>query len=204
MAIEPGRRFGSFEVIERLGVGGMGEVYRAHDARLGRDVAIKVLHEGVARDTERLARFDREARALAALSHPNVGGIHGAEEADGVRFLLLALIPGDALREVLARGPLPVEEALRLACQIALALEAAHERGIVHRDLKPANVKVTPEGRVKVLDFGLARVLSPSPDSGAQLATLDDHQTTKQGMLLGTPTYMSPEQARGLAVDKRG
>jgi serine/threonine-protein kinase len=204
MAIEAGRRFGTFEVVDRLGVGGMGEVYRARDARLGREVAIKVLPEALARDAERLARFDREARALASLSHPNVGAIHGAEEADGIRFLVLELIPGDTLGDRIDRGAMKVEEALRLACQIAGALEAAHERGIVHRDLKPANVKVTPEGRVKVLDFGLARMLAPTGDSGEVARTMDgDHQTTKHGVLLGTPTYMSPEQARGQSVDKR-
>ncbi len=202
MAIEPGHRFGTFEVVSRLGVGGMGEVYLARDSRLGREVAIKVLPQAVARDSERLARFDREARALAALSHPNVGAIHGAEEADGIRFLVLELIPGDTLGQLIDRGALKLEEALRLACQVALAVEAAHERGIVHRDLKPANVKVTPEGRVKVLDFGLARILAPSADSGPVVATLADHET-QQGVLLGTPTYMSPEQARGQVVDKR-
>src|SRR5262245_36860473 len=159
MAIEAGRRFGTFEVVDRLGVGGMGEVYRARDSRLGREVAIKVLPEAFLRDAERLARFDREARALASLSHPNVGAIHGAEEADGVRFLVLELIPGDTLGDRIDRGAMKVEEALKVACQVAGAIEAAHERGIVHRDLKPANVKVTPEGRVKVLDFGLARML---------------------------------------------
>jgi eukaryotic-like serine/threonine-protein kinase len=204
MAIEAGRRFGTFEVVSRLGVGGMGEVYRARDSRLGREVAIKVLPEALSRDAERLARFDREARALASLSHPNVGAIHGAEEADGVRFLVLELIPGDTLADLIDRGAMKVEEALRLACQIAGALEAAHERGIVHRDLKPANVKVTPEGRVKVLDFGLARMLAPTGESGEVARTMDgDHQTTQHGVLLGTPTYMSPEQARGQSVDRR-
>jgi serine/threonine-protein kinase len=202
MAIEAGRRLGTFEVVSRLGVGGMGEVYLARDSRLGRDVAIKVLPEGVARDAERLARFDREARALAALSHPNVGAIHGAEEAEGIRFLVLELIPGDTLGDRIGRGALKLEEALGLACQVAAAMEAAHERGIVHRDLKPANVKVTPDGRVKVLDFGLARMLAPAGESGDAIATMADHET-QHGVLLGTPTYMSPEQARGQTADKR-
>jgi eukaryotic-like serine/threonine-protein kinase len=202
MAIEAGRRLGTFEVVSRLGVGGMGEVYRARDSRLGREVAIKVLPEGVASDPERLARFDREARALASLSHPNVGAIHGAEEADGIRFLVLELIPGDTLGDRIRRGALKLDEALRLACQIAAAVEAAHERGIVHRDLKPANVKVTPQGQVKVLDFGLARMLAPAGESGAAIAAVVDHET-QHGAILGTPAYMSPEQARGQSADKR-
>jgi Tol biopolymer transport system component/tRNA A-37 threonylcarbamoyl transferase component Bud32 len=194
-----GRQFVSYRILSRLGAGGMGEVYRAHDNKLGRDVAIKTLPRQFARHPERLARFRREARMLASLNHPNIAAIYGIEESGGVDCLVLELVEGETLR-----GPLSVETALLYARQIAEALEAAHGRGIVHRDLKPANVKVTPEGRVKVLDFGLAKAvwgeaeiqdLSQTPMAGG-LETL-------AGQVLGTPPYMSPEQARGQEVDKR-
>ena len=156
MALSPGARLGPYEVTARIGVGGMGEVYRATDTNLGRQVAIKVLPDTFAQDPERLARFDREAKTLASLNHPNIAIIHGLEKADGIRALVMELVEGSTLADRIAQGPIPVEEALPIARQIADALEAAHERGIIHRDLKPGNVKVRPDGTVKVLDFGLA------------------------------------------------
>ncbi len=182
----------------------MGEVYRARDAKLGRDVAIKVLPAAFAADAERLARFRREAQVLASLAHPNVAHIYGVEEADGVDALVLELVDGETLAERIARGPLPVDEALDFARQIADALEAAHERGIVHRDLKPANVKITPQGKVKVLDFGLAKAVAGDPSSpdATQSPTITA-AATQAGVVIGTAAYMSPEQARGRSVDKR-
>src|SRR5512144_1909881 len=170
MTLSPGSRLGSYEILGPLGAGGMGEVWRARDGKLGRDVAIKVLPGAFASDAERLARFRREAQVLAALNHPHIAAIYGLEESGGVEALVLELVEGETLAESLSRGPLPVEEALEIARQIADALEAAHEKGIVHRDLKPANVKLTPQGKVKVLDFGLAKALSgdaSSPDVSA-------------------------------------
>jgi serine/threonine-protein kinase len=199
-----GTRLGPYEIVAPIGAGGMGEVYRARDARLHRDVAIKVLPEAVARDPERLARFEREAQVLAALNHPHIGSIYGLEEADGVRALVLELVPGETLAERIAAGPIPVDEALAIARQIGDALEAAHERGIIHRDLKPANVKIAPDGMVKVLDFGLAKALSAdgsAPDV-THSPTLTA-QATQAGVVIGTAAYMSPEQARGRPVDKR-
>src|SRR5215472_3238215 len=157
MALGAGSRLGPYEILSPLGAGGMGEVYRARDTRLKREVAIKVLPSAVSSDTERLARLEREAQALAALNHPNIAAIYGLEDAAGTPCLVLELVPGETLAERLAAGPLPVEEALGVCRQIAEALEAAHASGIVHRDLKPANVKVTPSGKIKVLDFGLAK-----------------------------------------------
>jgi len=199
-----GRTLSHYRIAEKIGAGGMGEVYRATDSRLGRDVAIKVLPEEFAREPERLARFEQEARHLAALNHPHIAAIHGLEEADGVRFLVMELVPGLTLAERIARGPLPVEEALPVATQIAAALEAAHTAGIIHRDLKPANVKVTPDGRVKVLDFGLAKALDADPAAGdlTRSPTLTA-AATRAGVILGTAAYMSPEQARGRSVDRR-
>jgi dipeptidyl aminopeptidase/acylaminoacyl peptidase len=196
-----------YRVTASLGSGGMGEVYRATDTKLGRDVAIKVLPAEVAADPDRLARFHREAQLVAALNHPHVAAIHGLEEFDGKPFLVLELVEGEDLSERLKRGPIPVDEAMRIAKQIAEALEEAHEKGIVHRDLKPGNIKVTPDGQVKVLDFGLAKVYSADPASGSagdrsQSPTLG-HAGTAAGLVLGTAAYMSPEQARGRAVDKR-
>src|SRR5687768_13910510 len=194
-----GRRLGVYQVEEQIGVGGMGEVYRARDTRLGRDVAVKVLPGVFVADRDRLARFEREARALAALNHPNIATIHGVEEADGVRALVMELVAGETLAERIARGPLKVPEALALAAQIADALDAAHEKGIIHRDLKPANIKITPAGTVKVLDFGLAKATDANhPD--APTMTVGG---TGAGVIVGTAAYMSPEQARGLEVDKR-
>ena len=180
----------------------MGEVWRARDSKLGREVAIKTLPPEFARDEERLARFEREARMLASLNHPNVASIYGIEEANGTRFLVLELVEGETLAEVLKRGPLPVEEAVRTAVQIATAVEAAHEKGVIHRDLKPANIKITPDGKVKVLDFGLAKAMQPDEQDIANSPTIS-LAATARGIILGTAAYMSPEQARGLMADGR-
>jgi eukaryotic-like serine/threonine-protein kinase len=204
MALASGTRLGSYEIVAQIGAGGMGEVYRAHDTKLGRDVAIKVLPANFVNDPERLSRFQREARMLAALNHPNIATIYGLEQFDGVSCLVMELVPGETLAERVKAGPLPIEEALKIAAQIAEALEAAHEKNIIHRDLKPANVKVTPEGKVKVLDFGLAKAFegdAANEDMGNS-PTLSA-AATMQGVILGTAAYMSPEQARGKAVDKR-
>ena len=200
--IGAGARLGSYEILSPLGAGGMGEVWRARDTRLSREVAIKVLPPTLAGDPEHLARFDQEARMLAALNHPAIATIHGIEEAGGSRFLVLELVPGETLAERLAGGALPFEEALEIGRQIADALEAAHGKEIVHRDLKPGNVKVTPEGRVKVLDFGLAKSLAAVSLEESRSSTAILPQT-RAGTILGTPSYMSPEQARGRPVDKR-
>jgi len=198
-----GKELGNYLITRLIGKGGMGEVYLAKDRKLGRDVAIKVLPEGFDRDADRVARFKREAKLLAALNHTNIATIHGLEESDGIHFLVLELVEGETLAERLKRGPIPVEESLELALQIAEALGAAHENMVVHRDLKPANIKITPEGKVKVLDFGLAKAISEeAPDDLSNSPTLSD-MATRQGMILGTAAYMSPEQARGKAVDKR-
>lgn len=195
--LREGSYLGSYRIQGLLGRGGMGEVYRAHDKKLARDVAIKTLPEEFAQKPERLARFRREARALASLNHPNIATIHGLEELGGVNFLILELVEGETLAELLRRaGPLPVEEALRVGSQIAAALEAAHRKGITHRDIKPANIKLTLDGHVKVLDFGLAKV--PRVETPG---TADSH--TETGRILGTPRYMSPEQARGRDIDQR-
>jgi len=202
-----GQTLGHYRITAALGAGGMGEVYRATDTKLGRDVAIKVLPPEVAQDPERLARFTREAHVLAALNHPNIAAIHGLEEADGKPFLVLELVEGENLGERLARGTIPVSETLEIAIQIAEALEEAHSKGIVHRDLKPANVQLTPDGRVKVLDFGLAQAWSaaggPSAPALSESPTLTADVRTVAGAILGTAAYMSPEQARGKPVDKR-
>jgi len=201
-----GQRIGPYAVLSKLGEGGMGEVYRASDTRLGRDVAIKVLPDAFARDADRLARFQREAKTLAALNHPNIAHIHGLEDSSGVRALVMELVEGEDLSAHIARGPIALADALPIARQIAGALEAAHEQGIIHRDLKPANVKVRGDGTVKVLDFGLAKAADPPGMSGAidpaHSPTLTA-RATQMGMILGTAAYMAPEQARGKAVDKR-
>jgi Tol biopolymer transport system component/serine/threonine protein kinase len=181
----------------------MGEVYRARDTRLGREVALKLLSKALAEDSESLARFEREARLLASVEHPNIAVIHGLEEAGGVRFLVLELVDGETLAEKLAAGPLPVGDALRLGAQIAGALEAAHEKGVIHRDLKPTNVKITPAGRAKVLDFGLAKSVENADSGLSAAATISAAGTTREGTVLGTPAYMSPEQARGRPVDRK-
>src|SRR3984893_1572021 len=199
------RQFGPYHILSPLGAGGMGEVYRAHDDKLGRDVAIKTLPYEFARDPEQLARFRREARPVASLNHPNIAAIYGLEESGDIDCLVMELVPGETLRERIARdGPLPVEEALRICCQIADALEAAHEKGIIHRDLKPANVKVTPQGKVKVLDFGLAKAIwGTDGDQNLSQQTTVTGIETLAGHIIGTTGYMSPEQARGAGVDKR-
>ena len=205
MSLAPGTRIGPYEVTAPLGEGGMGVVYRATDAKLKREVAIKVLPEAFGADADRLARFEREAQVLAQLHHPNIASVFGLEVADGLRALVMELVPGEDLAERLKRGPLPLDEALAVARQIAEALEDAHEKGIVHRDLKPANVKVTPEGKVKVLDFGLAKALEPAAGSSPNLTSSPTltGRATQMGVVLGTAAYMAPEQARGKAVDRR-
>ncbi len=207
-----GRELGPYRIVAPLGAGGMGEVYRARDSKLGRDVAIKILPSHFTADPERRARFAREARLLATLNHPHIGAIYGLEEADGVAALVLELVEGPTLAERLERGPLPISDALAIARQIAEALDAAHEKGIVHRDLKPANIVLqgagasgVPSGewRAKVLDFGLAKTTAvglPPDLTQRPSGSLDG---TAEGRILGTPAYMSPEQARGQAVDKR-
>ena len=206
MPLDPGTRLGPFEILAPLGAGGMGEVYRARDPRLGRDVAIKALPAAFARDPERLVRFEREARLLASLSHPNIAGIFGLEEVAGARYLVLELVEGETLAARLARGPLPVREALEIGVKIAAGVEAAHESGVVHRDLKPGNVMITAQGGVKVLDFGLAKsgaASAPGSDPGLSASPTLTHAQTSAGVILGTAAYMSPEQARGRAVDRR-
>src|SRR5262245_43345981 len=205
MALAPGTHIGAHEVVAQIGVGGMGEVYRALDTHLKRQVAIKVLPASVANDSDRLARFQREAEVLAQLNHPNIAAIHGLEKADGQSALVMELVEGLTLADRIAQGAIPVDEALLMAKQIAEALEAAHERGIIHRDLKPANIKVRPDGTVKVLDFGLAKALDPAPSTAdiANSPTITSAAMTQLGMILGTAAYMSPEQARGKLVDRR-
>ncbi len=202
-----GKDVAHYHATVRLGAGGMGEVYRATDSRLGREVALKVLRDELTRDPDGLARFEREARLLAGLQHSNIAVIHGMETSDGVRALVMELVEGHSLDERIKQGPLPLEEVLPLARQVADALEYAHERGIIHRDLKPANVMVTPDGQVKILDFGLAKALGaepgPSPSDTAQTMTVAQTAQTVKGMIMGTAAYMSPEQARGKAVDRR-
>src|SRR5687767_8954678 len=204
MSLASGVRIGCYEVVAILGAGGMGEVYRARDTKLGREVALKVLPEVFAADTDRLARFQREAQLLASLNHPNIGSIHGFEDAGTVRALVLELVEGETLADRIRRGPLTVDEAVAVARQIADALEAAHERGVIHRDLKPANVKITPGGKVKVLDFGLAKAMDTAPSAPhmSHSPTLS-LAGTMAGMVLGTAAYMSPEQAKGLPADQR-
>ena len=205
MSLSPGTRLGPYEVTAQIGVGGMGEVYRATDTNLKRAVAIKVLPESVAGDAERLARFQREAEVLASLNHPNIASIYGLERADGTTALVLELVEGPTLADRIAQGPIPIDEALPIARLIAHALEAAHEHGIIHRDLKPANIKLRPDGTVKVLDFGLAKSFEQTrlPRDLTESPTVLSPAPTLAGVILGTAAYMSPEQARGKGVDKR-
>jgi serine/threonine protein kinase len=206
LTLTSGTRLGAFDVLSQLGKGGMGEVWRALDSRLGREVAIKLLLEEVANDAERLARFEREARVLASLNHPHIATLHGFETAGATKFLVMELVEGETLADRIARGPIPIEEAIPIFVQIAEGLEAAHEKGVIHRDLKPANVKVAANGKVKILDFGLAKALD---EPGAAASSALSHsptltlQATQRGQILGTAAYMSPEQAKGKTVDRR-
>src|SRR5688500_14023717 len=207
MPLAPGVRIGGYEVVALLGAGGMGEVYRARDARLGRDVAVKIVSPAVAADADGLMRFEREARMLASLNHPNIAAIYGVEDVAGHPALVLELVEGETLADRIARGAIPTAEAVAYARQIADALDTAHEAGIVHRDLKPGNIKMTDDGRIKVLDFGLAKAIAAAtaPDPAVDPAhspTVTIHGT-KGAVILGTAAYMSPEQARGKAIDKR-
>ena len=205
MTLAAGTHLGSYEVFAPIGAGGMGEVYKAHDNKLGRNVATKLLPETFAHDPDRLSRFQREAKILASLNHPNIATIYGLEQSNGTSYLVMELVSGETLQERIRRdGPVPVEEALTIAVQIAEALEAAHEKGIIHRDLKPANVKVTPEGKVKVLDFGLAKAFAgDTASSNPAISPTLSAAATMQGVILGTAAYMSPEQARGEELDAR-
>jgi serine/threonine protein kinase/Tol biopolymer transport system component len=204
MALSSGNRLGPYEILSAIGAGGMGEVYRARDTKLGRDVAIKVLSEAFARDTDRMARFQREAKVLASLNHPNIATIYGLEDSGDTHALVMELVEGPTLADRIKQGPIPVDEAIRIARQIADALEYAHERGIIHRDLKPANVKVTNDDAVKVLDFGLAKALEGDPSSfDISTSPTISRMATMQGVLLGTAAYMSPEQAKAKSVDRR-
>jgi hypothetical protein len=210
MSLPHGTRIGVYEIVAKLGQGGMGEVYRARDAKLARDAALKILPEAFAHDAERLARFEREAKTLASLNHPHIAHVYGFEQAGEVHALVMELVEGEDLSDRIRRGPIPLDEAIPIARQIADALEAAHEAGIVHRDLKPANVKIRDDGTVKVLDFGLAKALDPASAIGdaksgsiADSPTITSPAMTARGVILGTAAYMSPEQARGKYVDKR-
>ena len=211
MALDSGTRLGQYEIIASIGVGGMGEVYRARDTKLGREVAIKVLREELSKDPDRLSRFEREAKLLASLNHPAIATLYGFEDD----FLVMELVEGETLAERIARGPIPIDEALPLFIQIAKGVEAAHEKTVVHRDLKPANIKITPDGRPKILDFGLAKAFggdedspldasqSPTLTKGTRLRQGFGEAGTQLGAIMGTAAYMSPEQARGKVVDKR-
>ena len=209
MQLTAGDRIGPYEILAPIGAGGMGEVYRARDGRLKREVALKILPPSVASDSGRVARFEREAELLAALNHPNIANLYAVEHTERMLALVMELVDGDDLASRIARGPVPLDEALPIARQIAEALEAAHERGIIHRDLKPANIKVRPDGTVKVLDFGLAKETGPADPRGSGGLDLTGSPTmtspvmTATGVILGTAAYMSPEQARGRLVDKR-
>ena len=203
MTLQPGSLLGTYEVVDLLGVGGMGEVYRARDRKLGREVAIKVLPEEFASDPARVSRFEREARMLAAVNHPTIAAIYGAEQDGTTRYIVMELVEGETLAQRLSTGPLPVADALRTASQIAEALEVAHEKGVIHRDLKPANIKITPEGKVKVLDFGLAKAMElPFAGDMSRSPTLVMSES-RPGEIVGTPEFMSPEQARGKETDRR-
>jgi serine/threonine-protein kinase len=204
VTLQTGTRFGSYEILALVGKGGMGEVYRALDHKLGREVALKLLPQDFSQDRERLSRFEREARILASLNHPNIATLHGLEESGDDHFLIMELVPGETLAERISQGPIPLDEAVPLFRQIAAALEAAHEKGIIHRDLKPANIKITPDGNVRVLDFGLAKVFEDAPlsDDLSHSPTVT-REGTRVATILGTAAYMSPEQTRGKRLDRR-
>ena len=203
MALEVGSRLGHYDVTALIGEGGMGQVYRATDTKLNRQVALKILPEAFASDPDRLARFQREAQVLASLNHPNIAQIHGLEESEGTRALVLELVEGPTLADRIAKGAIPFDEALPIARQIAEALEAAHEAGVIHRDLKPANIKVKDDGTVKVLDFGLAKALDTTHEGDPSQSPTLTAAATQMGVIMGTAAYMSPEQASGKPVDKR-
>src|SRR5215813_5692333 len=198
-----GTRLAHYELTNHLRSGGMGDVYQATDSKLGRSVAIKLLPEAFSHDSDRVLRFEREARILASLNHPQIAGIHGLEEFEERKFLVMELVDGETLSERIKRGPIPVDESLQIARQICEALEAAHEKGIIHRDLKPANVKITPDGKVKVLDFGLAKAFEDEPVNVTLSNSPTRSMATNGGIILGTAAYMSPEQAKGRQVDRR-
>ena len=203
MALEVGSRLGHYHVTALIGEGGMGQVYQATDTKLNRQVALKILPEAFASDPDRLARFQREAQVLASLNHPGIAAIYGLEESGDTRALVLELVEGPTLADRISKGPIPLDEALPIAKQIAEALEAAHEAGVIHRDLKPANIKVRDDGTVKVLDFGLAKALDTTPQGDPSQSPTLTAAATQMGVIMGTAAYMSPEQARGKTVDKR-
>ncbi|HET9886164.1 MAG TPA: serine/threonine-protein kinase, partial [bacterium] len=205
MALTPGTKLGSYEIVGPLGAGGMGEVYRARDVRLDRTVAIKVLPDAFAQDADRLARFEREAKLLASLNHPNIAILFGFDRAGSTPFLTMEMVAGETLAARIAKAPLPLDEAMPLFVQIAHGLEDAHANGVVHRDLKPANIKLTPQGKIKILDFGLAKAFASNIEDGQDMANSPTITAgaTLRGEVLGTASYMSPEQARGKQVDKR-
>ena len=203
MPLEIGTRLAHYDVTALIGEGGMGQVYQATDTKLNRQVALKILPEAFATDPDRLARFQREAQVLASLNHPGIAAIYGIEEGEGTRALVLELVEGPTLADRIAKGPIPIDEALPIAKQIAEALEAAHEAGVIHRDLKPANIKVREDGTVKVLDFGLAKALDTTPSGDPSESPTLTAAATQMGVIMGTAAYMSPEQARGKPVDKR-
>jgi serine/threonine-protein kinase len=203
MALEIGSRLGHYEVTALIGEGGMGQVYQATDTKLNRQVALKILPEAFAADPDRLARFQREAQVLASLNHPGIAAIYGLEESEDTRALVLELVEGPTLADRIRQGPIPLDEALPIAKQIAEALEAAHEAGVIRRDLKPANIKVRDDGTVKVLDFGLAKALDTAPEGDPSLSPTLTAAATQMGVIMGTAAYMSPEQARGKPVDRR-
>jgi len=207
MTLEPGTKLGLYEIVSLLGVGGMGEVYRARDTKLGREVAIKVLPEDVAQDAERLARFEREARVLASLNHGNIATLYGFEVEGETQFIVMELVEGETLADRITKGPIPLDQAIPLFLQIAVGLEAAHEKGIIHRDLKPANIKVTDDGAIKILDFGLAKAMAAGESSAsgasASMSPTLTLAATQRGEILGTAAYMSPEQAKGEPTDPR-
>src|SRR5271163_991783 len=204
MPLSRGVRLGTYEILDAIGAGGMGEVYRARDTKLERNVAMKVLPQEFAADSARMARFEREAKLLASLNHSNIASIYGLEDSDGIRALVMELISRLTLAERLQQGPLPLDEALPIAKQIAEALEYAHERAIVHRDLKPANIKLSTDGAVKILDFGLAKAIEGDPaSSDISTSPTISRMATQAGIILGTAAYMSPEQAKGKSVDRR-
>src|SRR5688572_26008378 len=203
MSLTPGTRLGAYEIVALIGAGGMGEVYRAKDTRLKREVAIKILPDAFASDPDRLARFQREAELLATLNHPNIGAVYGFEQSGSANAIVLELIEGETLADRIRRGPIPIKAAVSIALQIAEALEAAHERGVIHRDLKPANIKITPDDKVKVLDFGLAKAMESMPAANLTHSPTLSMLGTQAGMILGTAAYMSPEQAKGFPADQR-